>query len=217
MLGGVDYKERMMKQIKLKQIDRTDKRTLILASAIEVFAKSGYSNATINDVAIKAGIANGTVYLYFNSKVDLFVQAMREVISSKLNEIKNIISKVDSPIDKLYMFINLHIELFTKNRDAVRFMVVEWRQSEDFYRKNPGYNPFNEYLNYVSSLCSEAVESGAIRKVNPRTLAYMIVGTMDFVMTQWISDAEEIDLLKLTEEMSEILREGLLHREDTQA
>ncbi|HNX38514.1 MAG TPA: TetR/AcrR family transcriptional regulator [Candidatus Cloacimonadota bacterium] len=199
-----------MKRLRLKKAEPDDKRLLILRAAIEVFARRGYSNATVNEVAERAGIASGTVYLYFHNKVDLFIKSMREVIGNRLTEIKKIVRNEVTAIDKLNRFISQNIQLFTQSKDAVRFMVVEWRKSEDFINLNPGYNPFEEYLDYVEGLCREAVESRAIRKVNPRTLAFMIVGTMDFVLTQWVSDPDGFDLESMSAEMHGILRHGLV-------
>jgi len=200
-----------MKRLRLKKAEPADKRLVILKAAIEVFARRGYSDATVNEVAERAGIASGTVYLYFHNKVDLFIKSMREVIGNRLAELKKIVHKEATAIDKLNRFITQNIQLFTQNKDAVRFMVVEWRRSEDFINLNPGYNPFEEYLDFVEGLCREAVESGAIRQVNPRTLAFMIVGTMDFVLTQWVSDPDSFDLEAMTTEMHGILRYGLVN------
>lgn len=199
-----------MKRHVKRQIDKTDKRRAILDAAVEVFAQHGFSEATINNVAEKANIAGGTVYLYFKNKEDLLIQAMNEIISSRLAEIKKTISHLENPLDKLYQMILLHVELFSKTPYVVRFMVSEWRQSEDFYRLNPEFNPFRDYLDYVTSLCQEAIDAGFISRINPRTLSYIIVGTMDFVLTQWVTKCESLDPLLVAEEIRQILRHGVL-------
>ena len=198
-----------MKKMERRTLDRAEKRKAILNSAIEVFARKGYNNATISEVAELAKVANGTVYLYFKDKVDLLICAMQELITAKLDEIKALVGHEGSAVDRLYKFFILHVELFTSNPTYVRFLVVELRQSEEFYKSNPGYNPMHEYLDYVTDLCAEAIRTGTIRKSNPRTMAYMIVGTMEFMLTQWICGLEEIDLLAAVNEMRAILHEGL--------
>ncbi len=198
-----------MKRHVKRQTDKTDKRRAILDAAVEVFARHGFSDATINDVAEKANIAGGTVYLYFKNKEDLLIQAMNEIISSRLAEIKKIISHEINSLDRLYKMILLHVELFSRNPYVVKFMVSEWRQSDDFYQLNPEFNPFREYLDYVTSLCQEAIDTGSIGKLNPRTLAYIIVGTMDFVLTQWITKCEPLDPYLVADEVRQILRHGV--------
>lgn len=201
-----------MKKLKYKREDKPDKRNLILKAAIEVFAKKGYNEASVTDVARRAGIASGTVYLYFQNKVDLFVNTMRTVIGKRLAEIQAVVSLEETAADKLLSFITENINHFTQDKDSVRFMVVEWRRSEDFINLNPGYNPFEEYLSYTESLCREAIASGTIRPVDPRYLAYMILGTMDFTLMQWVSDPEGLDLRQIAAEMQAILEQGLLVR-----
>lgn len=199
--------------MKPKTLTRTsggDKRKLILEAAVKVFARSGFSAATVNEVAKEAGIANGTVYLYFSTKTELFIQTIKDVIKSKLQEIRARVVDDTDPVSRIKRFIDLHTELITQNRDVARVMVIEWRKSEDFCLQNPDYNPLNEYMDYLSSLCSDAIATGALRKVNPLTLSYMILGTMDVVLTQWLTGKVELDLQAITDEVYDILGHGLL-------
>ena len=189
---------------------KIDKRRAILDAAVEIFAKHGFSDATISDVADRANIAGGTVYLYFKNKEDLLIQAMNEIISSRLAEIKLAISHVENPVERLYQMILLHVEHFSNDPYVVKFLVSEWRQSEEFYQLNPEYNPFREYIDYVASICQEAIDAGFIRALNSRTFAYIIVGTMDFVLTQWVTKCETLDPYKIAEEVRDILRHGVL-------
>jgi len=196
-----------------KTLTRTsggDKRKLILEAAVKVFARSGFSAATVNEVAKEAGIANGTVYLYFSTKTELFIQTIKDVIKSKLQEIRERVADDSDPVRRIKRFIDLHTELITQNRDVARVMIIEWRKSEEFCQQNPDYNPLNEYMAYLSGLCSDAIASGAIKKVNPLTLAYMILGTMDVVLTQWLTGKIELNLSAITDEVYEILGHGLL-------
>ena len=112
-----------------------DKRKLILEAAVKVFARSGFNAATVNEVAQEAGIANGTVYLYFKTKTELFIQTIKDVIKSKLQQISERVESDNDPVGRIKKFIDLHTELVTQNRDVARVMVVEWRKSEEFCPK----------------------------------------------------------------------------------
>lgn len=199
-----------MSSTKLTHTSSGNKRAQILEAAVKVFARSGFNAATVNEVAREAGIANGTVYLYFKTKTELFIQTIKDVIKSKLQQIKERVAGETDPVKRIKRFIDLHTELITQNRDVARVMVIEWRKSEEFCQQNPDYNPLNEYMNYLKSLCSDAIESGALRKVNPLTLAYMILGTMDVVLSQWLSDPDKINLAAITDEVYDILGFGLI-------
>lgn len=198
-----------MKRTKLRQVNRLDKRERILKAAIEVFAHRGFENSSVSDVANHAGVANGTVYLYFKNKVDMFVQAMQSVITERLAQIKQLIESDSDPAHRLIAFVEYHISLFTKNPDVLRFMVVEWRKSEVFRLENPNYNPFSDYLDYVTQLCDDCIKHGVFRPVNPRTLAFVIMGSMDFILTQWTTSSEEIDLVQIADEIRQILKLGV--------
>ncbi len=198
-----------MKRTKLRQVNRLDKKERILKAAIEVFAHRGFENSSVSDVASHAGVANGTVYLYYKNKVDMFIQAMQSVITERLSQIKQIIEKDQDPTSRILGFVHYHITLFTKSPDVLRFMVIEWRKSEVFRLENPGYNPFSDYLSYVTELCNDCIEKGVFKPVNPRTLAFMIMGSMDFILTQWATSNEKIDLVQVTEEIRQILKFGV--------
>ncbi|HNX00775.1 MAG TPA: TetR/AcrR family transcriptional regulator [Candidatus Cloacimonadota bacterium] len=185
------------------------KRDAIINSAINVFARKGYMKAKISDVAKKAEVADGTVYLYFKNKDDLLINAMREMLEDKLIKIRKKIAKEATAREKLFKFAELQIDLFMKNPDVVRFMVVEIRQSQEFYKKYPSYGPMNEFLEYVETLVKDAIEEGSIRKIDPKTFALMIMGTTDFALTQWALGNSKLSLQEVTTNFIDIVRDGL--------
>jgi TetR/AcrR family fatty acid metabolism transcriptional regulator len=186
-----------------------DKRKEILTAAIDVFARKGYNKANIMEVANKAGVATGTVYLYFKNKDDLLLQAMKTMMDSNLVEIKKKISNEEKSIDKLFMFFYHHIEVFTKKPSMARFLVVELRQSEEFYKRYPSYNPYHEYHDFVQDLVKKAIKEGTTIAYNPATISYMILGAMDTVVTQWLIHPESINLEEVTKEMRAVLHNGM--------
>src|SRR3954447_12373882 len=102
----------------------SDKREAILRSAIKVFAGRGYFNSKVADIAGEAGIADGTVYLYFKSKDDIlhsiFDRAMAEFIAEGRREL----ASIDDPIERLRRIAGLHLEKLGADRDmAVVFQI----------------------------------------------------------------------------------------------
>lgn len=188
---------------------QVSKRDAIINAAINVFARKGYMKAKISDVAKKAEVADGTVYLYFKNKDDLLINAMREMLEDKLIKIRKKIAKEPTAREKLFKFAELQIDLYMKNPDVVRFMVVEIRQSQEFYKKYPSYAPINEYLVYLETLVKDAIAEGSIRKVDSKTLALMIMGTTDFALTQWTLGNSKLSLQEVTTNFIDIVRDGL--------
>jgi TetR/AcrR family transcriptional regulator, fatty acid metabolism regulator protein len=189
-----------------------DKRREIQNAAIDVFAKRGYNTASIKDIADKAGVATGTVYLYYKNKDDLLLQAMKYMLDSCLHDIRNRVVGITSPLDKIYAFYMMHMEMFTKRPSMARFLIVELRQSEEFYKKHPTYNPYEHYVEYVVELLNQAIEEGLIKPFNPHTIAYSVIGFMDSLLTHWLRNPSEVNLEQTSGEFREIIQYGIRTR-----
>lgn len=199
----------MLRATKHKRTIIHDKRKAILDSAIEVFAQKGFSKANIQEVANKANVASGTVYLYFKNKDDLLLQAMKSMMDSTLSDIKERIAGVEFSVDKLFLFFYHHVEIFTNNPSMARFLIVELRQSEEFYKKHPTYNPYHDYQSFVQELITSAIEEGTTIAYNPITVSYILLGAMDTVLMQWLVSPDSINLEQITNEVREIMHNGM--------
>src|SRR5215475_12728847 len=94
----------------------TPKRDAILRAAIDVFAERGYFNAQVADVARAAGVAAGTVYLYFRSKDDLLVSIFERSMKTALDEGRELIAKTADPRERLRQFARLHLGRLGRDR-----------------------------------------------------------------------------------------------------
>ncbi|HOF59360.1 MAG TPA: TetR/AcrR family transcriptional regulator [Candidatus Cloacimonadota bacterium] len=192
-----------------KSVMPKDYRNKILTAAVKVFAQKGYVNTTMSDVSIHAKVGIGTLYNYFKNKDDLLLQCMKKMIEDEIQQIEAASADITDPIDKLETFFLRHSELILSKPHVARFMVVELRQSESFYKRNPSYNPMNYYLSYLKSIFSEAMKSGRIKNVNIDTLCFMILGTMDFTFTQWLISGKTLDIKPIIMDVRSILRTGI--------
>lgn len=188
---------------------KNDKRTALLNAAIDVFGKRGFIKANISDVAEIAGVASGTVYLYFKNKDDLLLQAMQQMMDQNLKQIKKKLAQIPLAVDKLFMFFYYHVEVFSQHPSMARFLVVELRQSEEFFKRYPTYNPYHDYKELVLELITKSIAEGTTKPYNPETLAFLIIGAMDTVLTQWVIHPESVDLEAVALEMRVILHNGM--------
>src|SRR5437762_5955209 len=108
------------------------KRDAILRAAIDVFAERGYFNAQVADVARAAGVAAGTVYLYFRSKDDLLISIFERSMRAALGEVRAHDVDPDDPIDRLRRFARLHLGRLGRDRKLAVVFQVELRQSTKF-------------------------------------------------------------------------------------
>lgn len=199
----------MVRAKRRKRSPVADKRKELLTAAIEIFAKKGYNKANIKELSDMAGVACGTVYLYFKNKDDLLLQAIKTMMDTNLSQIREKISNIEPSIEKLYMFFYHHIELFTHNPSMAQFLVVELKQSEEFYKKHPTYNPYHEYMDYIHELVTKAVKEGTTLPYNPKTISFIILGTMDALLTQWLVNPESVDLEETVKEIRAVLHNGM--------
>ena len=141
----------------------TDKREAILRAAIKVFAGFGYFNSKVSDIAAEAGIADGTVYLYFKSKEDIlhsiFDRAMAEFISEGRREL----AYLAGPREKLTRIAELHLEKLGADRDLAVVFQVELRGSTKFMQEFSATG-FAEYLDIICQTIEDGQISGDFQK-----------------------------------------------------
>src|SRR6188474_83116 len=111
------------------------KRDAILRAAIDVFAERGFFNAQVADVARAAGVAAGTVYLYFRSKDDLLVQLFERTTQEAFAEARAAAAEVRDPAERLRLFARLHLARLGRDRNLAIVFQVELRQSVKFMER----------------------------------------------------------------------------------
>ena len=157
-----------------------EKRIRILDAALKVFATRGFYNAKVSEVAKEAGVADGTIYLYFESKdallIALFEDRMQRLIARANDEIARTEGTV---LDKIRQAIALHLSLVLDDPDLAEFITVELRQSGKFVKEYD--NPkFTEYLRIFRDLILAGQEQGLIRRtVDARLVVRAIFGALD--------------------------------------
>src|SRR5215470_16752677 len=103
------------------------KYEIILRSAIKVFARSGFFNSKVADVAREAGVADGTVYLYFKNKDDILVSIFNHVMDEALARGKQQLKAVSDPVEKLKRIVYAHLDRLGSDRDLAIVFQVELR------------------------------------------------------------------------------------------
>lgn len=192
-----------------KSVMPTDYREKILTASIKVFAQKGYVNTTMSDVAIHAKVGIGTLYNYFKNKDDMLLQSVKKTIEDEIMQIEKASEAIDDPIDKLHNFFLKHGELIQSKPYIAKFLVVELRQSESFYKRNPSYNPMHYYLEYVKKILAGAMKVKRIKTVDVDTLSLMIIGSMDIIFTQWLISGKTLDIKPLIDNIRHILKVGV--------
>jgi TetR/AcrR family fatty acid metabolism transcriptional regulator len=164
----------------------TDKRRRILDAAVRVFARKGYFSARVSDIAKKAGVADGTIYLYFRSKEDLLGRLFDEVMSEHLVLAREAVRALPSAPERLRAIAERHLTVLGENRELAAVFQVELRQSTRFMERFTA-----SWLRDYFALLDEVIEAGqrvgSLRADVSRTLgAKMLFGALDETVTSWL-------------------------------
>jgi len=190
------------------------KRERILEAAVKVFAAEGFYNAKVAQIAQEAGVADGTIYLYFKSKDDLLISLFEHRMEDINAHLREELQRAGSAVDKLRAVVKLHLGLVQENRHMAEVICVELRQSSKFIKEYA--NPkFGEFLRLIAGAIAEGQKSGELRSdVEPPLVARAMFGALDEISLAWlVKGKDRIDLPRATEQMCSLFIEGLRKKE----
>lgn len=203
MAEGIDQQENEEKG--------SDKRKRILEGALKAFAKKGFYNTKVSEIAGEAGVADGTIYLYFKNKDDLLISLFEDRMEWIIDRIRTDLEEVEGGVlEKVRRFVELHFQLAIENPDLAEFITVELRQSAKFIKEYD--NPkFGDYLGLLKTLVEEGQEEGVFSsELDSRLVSRAFFGALDEVLLQLtLTEAEPSDVKEEVEQVSKMLIEGL--------
>jgi TetR/AcrR family fatty acid metabolism transcriptional regulator len=162
------------------------KRDAILRAAIDVFAERGYFNAQVADVARAAGIAAGTVYLYFKSKDDLLVSIFERSMRDGLADSQAAVADLGDPAERLRRLARGHLARLGSDRKLAIVFQVELRSSTKFMERFSS-SLLRDYLGLIRQAIADGQRQGIFRAdIKPTAAAKMLFGALDEMATNWI-------------------------------
>jgi len=187
-----------------------DKREAILRAAIKVFARNGYFNSKVSDIAGQAGIADGTVYLYFKSKDEILHSIFDRAMAEFIAEGKKELAVIDEPKAKLARIAQLHLEKLGADRDLAIVFQVELRGSTKFMQEFSAAG-FAEYLDIIRQTIESGQRAGDFRSdIKPIIAAKIFYGALDEMVTNWILSKKSYPLTTMADEVLQLFFGGVL-------
>lgn len=203
----------MSQSIKNALLGRTvvsDKREAILRAAIKVFAGNGYFSSKVSDIAGEAGIADGTVYLYFKSKDEILHSIFDRAMADFIAEGKTEQALLVGPRAKLTRIAELHLERLGADRDLAIVFQVELRGSTKFMQEFSAAG-FGEYLDIIRAAIADGQVAGEFRKdIKPIVAAKVLYGALDEMVTNWVLSSKSYPLAPMAGEVLKIFFGGVL-------
>jgi TetR/AcrR family transcriptional regulator, fatty acid metabolism regulator protein len=186
------------------------KRERILRAAIDVFAESGYFNAKVTDIAKAAGVADGTIYLYFDGKEELLTTIFREHTRNYLQSLERDLAPVRRPEERIRIAIRHHLETLGRDRALAVVAQVELRHSIK-YMSLLSHQEVGDYLGILRKIVEQGQADGVFRRtLHPQLVAKALFGVLDEMVTSWVLSDKEYALADQADGVADFVLNGVL-------
>jgi len=193
-------------------VSQEDKRRRILDGAVQVFSRNGFFNSKVAHVAREAGVADGTIYLYFKNKEDLLIQVFIDTMETALARQEAALEGITDPVEKLQSFIHVHFDVVKDNPSLAEVLTVELRQSSKFMRGSD-LRLFGQYLGVIARIIDEGQEAGVFsRLISSRSAARAVFGALDELQLEWATSEPAQPVHELCGNLVELFLNGLRSR-----
>ena len=207
---GVRVHESLERQ-KILTRKNNDKHRRIIQAAVKVFAKKGFFNSKVSEIARAAGVADGTIYLYFQNKDDILIRLFEEEMAGILDEMQLAVSRESDPARKLESWALAHLKLLERNKELAEIIQVEIRQSSKFMKEYQNVQ-FAQYLNLISEIIKEGQAKGVFRKdILPGVAKRAFFGALDEMSRYWVlSTTKKYSIQVAAKQISSYFLQGML-------
>ncbi len=188
-----------------------NKHAKIILAATKVFAKKGFFNSRISDIAKEAKVADGTIYLYFNNKYDILLSIFEEEVGKIFDKTQQLLSEEDDPRRMLEIFTNQHLRQMKKNKNLAEVIQIELRQTNKVI-KNYRNNKFSSYINIIADIIRRGQKQGIFRPdILPDVAKRAFFGALDEVSRVWnVSLETHYTVDEITNQILSLFLSGIL-------
>ncbi|MCG7335434.1 TetR family transcriptional regulator [Sporosarcina sp. ACRSM] len=181
----------------------------IVDAAIIVIAENGYHQAQVSKIAKEAGVADGTIYLYFKNKEDILISVFKEKMAIFIEDLEEILKKDISTSEKLFKMIDNHFRLLHEDRYYAIVTQLELRQTNKELRMQIN-GVLKEYLTLLDNILKEGMDNGTFDdSIDIRLARQMVFGTIDETLTSWVMKDQKYDLMKLSVGVHRLIMKAL--------
>jgi len=186
-----------------------DKYQRILDAAVAVFAEKGFFTSRVSDIADRADVADGTVYLYFKSKEEILMTAINTAFDAFMSLARTELKKLSDPVERLRRLAFLHLDALGSNRNMAVVFQMELRQSTRFLSEF-SHQHMVEYLGLVREAIIEGQDRGIFRReMSDKYAANCFFGALDEMVTSWVLSEHEYQLSNVADVVVDIFLNGM--------
>jgi TetR/AcrR family fatty acid metabolism transcriptional regulator len=163
----------------------------------------------VSDIAREAGIASGTIYLYFKTKDEILVTLFREKMAEWVAHVRHEIAGEPDPVAKVRRLVALHFSVLERHPDLAEVVQVELRQGHKFFRGASAHE-VSAYFALIGSILEQGIAAGQFRGDLPVKVATKVLfGAMDQVATSWVLGKRAYRLSDAAEPVAAIFLQGV--------
>ena len=191
------------------KVERNNKYHQILEAAVKVFARQGFHQSTVAQIAKEAGVADGTIYLYFKNKDDILVQFFSFRAKQVFESFREDVDRVETSCDKLRNLVRRHLAEFQRDRDGAVVYQVETHQNSRLAEAQIK-EMSKMYRDLISEIIEHGQQEGTIRKdLYVGLVKRFIIGAVDEVINTWLHADGEYDLVSMVDPLVELFMKGI--------
>ncbi|MCB0719492.1 MAG: TetR family transcriptional regulator [Bacteroidetes bacterium] len=197
-----------------RRVDKEERRNEILEAAITVFSENGYHASRVDDIASRAGVSKGTIYLYFDSRESILLAAFDHFMEQLRDAFDHTLGADATPMQRLHQILDLSFEQFKANQTLGRVLFDFWSASM--------YNPdlphldfkkmYGEFRDLLVDLLNDAEQVGEIRVDRPALTANFLMAIVDGITLHWMMDPNIFPVENLTEQLMTFITDGIAVR-----
>lgn len=197
------------------RIEKNHKYHQILEAAVKVFARQGFHQSTVAQIAKEAGVADGTIYLYFKNKDDILVQFFSFRAKQVFESFREEVDRAQTSADKLRNLVRRHLAEFQRDRDGAVVYQVETHQNSRMAEAQIR-EMSQMYRDLIAEIIEQGQQEGTIRKdLYVGLVKRFIIGAVDEVINTWLHSDGEYDLVSMADPLVELFIKGIGHSDNS--
>jgi len=186
-----------------------EKYNAIIDAAVKVIAENGYHNSQVSKIAKEAGVADGTIYLYFENKEDVLISLFRVKMGDFTASARQELKQLENPYEKLAKLISMHYMMLESDRNLALVLQIQLRQSDAFIRKGIA-TPLKDYFKIIEEVIEKGISNGVFRNdINKKLARQIVFGAMDEVATSWVMSQRNYKLTDQIEPLYNLLARAI--------
>jgi TetR/AcrR family fatty acid metabolism transcriptional regulator len=190
---------------------RVNRLDAIIEAAKKVFAEKDFAKATISEIASLAGVADGTIYEYFQSKEDILLSIATNRLGSYLAQAAGAFD-IKSPDRKLRRLIKYHFSRFLSDREFLKVFLMRLQVNDKFYMSK-AFELLRRYCSLIEDVIEEGKAAGVFRPtINSRVFRNMFLGAFIHVSMRWfvLRESARVDKVEEIEQITELLTSAVM-------